>query len=189
MHRQSPLEEAQSDRRNFSDGKMDPKQIVHHPVHPSQPLQSCGCFGIPMGLSSQGGPCSAQGTPERFGMIGMDIRLGNGTSCVRMFPPGALLCEALSTFFMRLCTFLLEAEVHPSFACLLGASWFSMVYKCITSLKEQMPLAPFTIGQDAQITSLSRHLVPCLDRLLTESSILLATSERSHASTGSVHEP
>ena len=102
MHRQSPLEDAQSNRRNFSDGKMDPKKIVHHPVHPSQPLQSYGCFGIHIGLASKGGTLSAQCTPERFGMIGMDVSRCKGTSCVRMFPPWALIFEALSTFFMRL---------------------------------------------------------------------------------------
>ena len=33
MPRQTPLEEAQSDSRNFSGGKMDTKEIVHHPVN------------------------------------------------------------------------------------------------------------------------------------------------------------
>jgi hypothetical protein len=42
-------------------------------------------------------------------------------------------------------------------------------------LKEQIPIAPFTIGKDAQIMRLSRHLVQCLDRLFKEASILLAT--------------
>jgi hypothetical protein len=69
----------------------------------------------------------------------------------------------------------LDAEVYTSFECLLGSPWFSMVYKFITYLKEQIPIAPFTIGKDAQIMSLSRNLVQCLDRLFKESSILLAT--------------
>ena len=92
-----------------------------------------------------------------------------------MFPPGTLLCGALSPFFMRLCTFILDADVHPSFAGLLGSSWFAMVYQCLTYLKEQMPITPFTIGKDAQIMSLSRNLVQGLDRLVQESPILLAT--------------
>ena len=121
-------------------------------------------------------------------MIGMDVRLGNGTGCVRMFPPWTLIFEALATFFMCLCTCILDAEVHTSFACLLGSSWFSIVYKCITYLKEQIPLAPFTIGKDAQIMSLSRNLVQCLDRFLKESAILLATISRPNASTGAVHK-
>ena len=33
LHRQTPLEETQSDSRNFSGGKMDTKEIVHHPVN------------------------------------------------------------------------------------------------------------------------------------------------------------
>jgi hypothetical protein len=33
LHRQTPLEEAQSDSRNFSGGKMDTKEVVHHPVN------------------------------------------------------------------------------------------------------------------------------------------------------------
>ena len=90
-----------------------------------------------------------------------------------MFPPWALIFEALSTFFMRLGTCILDAEVHTSFACLLGSSWFSIVYKCITYLKEQIPLAPFTIGKDAQIMSLSRNLVQCLDRLFNPTATLI----------------
>jgi hypothetical protein len=121
-------------------------------------------------------------------MIGMDVRLRNGTSCVRMFPLWALICEALSTFFMCLCTFILHAEVHTSFACLLGSPWFAIVYKFITYRKEQIAIAPFTIGTYTQIMSLSRNLVQCLDRLVKESSILLATIERPHESTGSVHK-
>ena len=58
--------------------------------------------GVHIGLSSKGGTFSAQGTPERFGMIGMDVRLCNGTSGLRMFPPGTLIFGALSPFFMRL---------------------------------------------------------------------------------------
>jgi hypothetical protein len=34
----------------------------------------------------------------------MDIRLGNGPSCLRMFPPGALIFGSLSTFFMHFTT-------------------------------------------------------------------------------------
>ena len=33
LHRQTTLEEAQSDSRNFSGGKMDTKEVVHHPVN------------------------------------------------------------------------------------------------------------------------------------------------------------
>src|SRR5215469_15503389 len=100
-------------------------------------------------------------------MIGMDVCLCNGTSCVRMFPPGTLIFGALSPCFMRLCTFILDSDVHPSFACLLGSSWFAIVYQFITYLKEQIPITPFTIGKDAQIMSLSRNLVQLsLSRLI-----------------------
>ncbi len=58
----------------------------------------------------------------------------------------------------------------------------------ITYLKEQMPIAAFTIGKDAQIMRLSRNLVQYLYRLLQESAILLATSELPHESTGAVSE-
>ena len=105
-----------------------------------------------------------------------------------MFPPGTLIFGALSPFFMRLCTFILDADVPPSFACLLGSSWFAIVYQCLTYLKEQMPITPFTIGKEAQIMRLSRHRVQCLDRLVHESPILLATLSRPNASTGAVHE-
>src|SRR5215831_4116887 len=138
---------------------MNTKEIVYYPVHPQQPLQSRGGFGIHVGLAAKGGTFAAQGTKEGFGMIGMDVRLCNGTSCLRMFSPGTLIFGALAPFFMRLCTFILDAEVHPSFEGLLGSSWFSIVHKFITYLKEQIPIAAFTIGKDTQIMSLSRNLV------------------------------
>ena len=108
-------------------------------------------------------------------MIGMDVSLCNGTSCLRMFLPWALIFGALSTFFMRLCTFILDSEVHSSFECLLGSSWFSIVHQVIAYLKEQIPIAAFTIGKDTQIVSLSRNLVQCLYCLFKEPAILLAT--------------
>src|SRR5262245_656123 len=108
-------------------------------------------------------------------MIGIDVSRCNGTSCLRMFLPWALIFGALSTFFMRLCTFILDSEVHSSFACLLGSSWFSIVHKVIAYLKEQMPIAAFTIGKDAQIVSLTGKLVQCFYCLFKEPSLLLAT--------------
>jgi len=89
----------------------------------------------------------------------MDVSLCNDPSCLRMFLPWALIFGALSTFFMRLCTCILDAEVHSSFDCLLGSSWCSIVHKLIAYLKEQIPMAAFTIGKDAQIVSLSRNFV------------------------------
>src|SRR5262245_1074635 len=53
--------------------------------------------------------------------------------------------------FMRLCTLILDSDVHASFECLLGSSWFAIVHKVIAYLKEQMPIAAFTIAKDAQI--------------------------------------
>ena len=93
-----------------------------------------------------------------------------------MFSPWTLIFGALSPFFMRLGTFILDAEVHTSFERLLGSSWFAIVHQFITYLKEQLAIAAFTIGKDAQIVSLSRNLVQYLYRLCKESAILLATS-------------
>ena len=92
-----------------------------------------------------------------------------------MFLPWALIFGVLSTFFMRLGTFILDSEVHSSFECLLGSSWFAIVHKVIAYLKEQIPIAAFTIGKDAQIVSLARKLVQCLYCFFKEPSILLAT--------------
>ena len=93
-----------------------------------------------------------------------------------MFSPWTLIFGALSPFFMRLGTFILDAEVHTSFERLLGSSWFAIVHQFITYIKEQLAIAAFTIGKDAQIVSLSRNLVQYLYRLCKESAILLATS-------------
>jgi len=138
-------------------------------------VQSRGGFGIHVGLAAQGGTFAAQGTKERFGMIRMDVRLCTGPSCLRRFSPWTLIVGALSTFFMRLCTLILDSDVHASFECLLGSSWFAIVHKVIAYLKEQMPIAAFTIAKDAQIMGLSRNLVQGLYCLFKEPSILLAT--------------
>ena len=76
---------------------------------------------------------------------------------------------------MCLGTFILQPDVHTFFERLLGSSWFAIVYQFITYLKEQIPIAAFPIGKDAQIMRLSRNLVQCLYCLCKESSILLAT--------------
>jgi hypothetical protein len=98
-------------------------------------------------------------------MIGMDISLCHGTSCLRMFPPWALIFGSLTTFFRRLCTFILPPDVHPSFASLLGSSWFAILPQCMTYRKEQMAITALTIRQDTEIMGMSRHTVQRLDRL------------------------
>ena len=92
-------------------------------------------------------------------MIGMDIRLGNGTRCLRMFPPGILIFGALTTFFMCLCTFILQPDVHTFFERLLGSSWFAIFHQFMTYLKEQIAIATLTIRKDTQIVGLSRNPV------------------------------
>jgi len=92
-------------------------------------------------------------------MIGMDILLFNSTSCLRMFPPWTLIFGSLSTFFMYLCTFILNPEVHTSFESLLGSSWFSIFHQFMTYLKEQIAIAALTIRKDTQIVGMSRNLV------------------------------
>src|SRR5439155_24084255 len=94
----------------------------------------------------------------------------------------------LSTFFMRLGTFIVDAEVHTFFEGLLGSSWPSIFHQVITYLKEKIPIAAFTICKDTQVMSLSRDLVQCLYSLFKESSIFLATIELPNESTGSIHE-
>ena len=58
----------------------------------------------------------------------------------------------------------------------LRSSWLSIFHQFITYLKEQIPIAAFTIGKDAQIVRLSRKLVQCLYCLFKEPSVLLATA-------------
>src|SRR5215510_6082930 len=124
---------------------MNTKEIVYYPVHPQQPLQSRGSFGIHVGLAAKGGTFAAQGTKERFGMIGMNVRLSNGPSGLRMFSPWTLIFGALWTFFMCLCTFILQPDVHTSFESLLRSSWFAIFHKFMTYLKKKIPVAALTI--------------------------------------------
>jgi hypothetical protein len=70
---------------------------------------------------------------------------------------------------------MLDAEVHPSFAWLLGSSWPSIFPQGITYLKKKIPIAAFTIGKEAQIMRLSRNRVSWLHCLWKEFAILLAT--------------
>src|SRR5438045_566115 len=98
-------------------------------------------------------------------MIGMDVRLCNGTSCLRMFLPWALIFGSLSPFLMCLCTFILHPDVHTSFESLLGSSWFSIFYKFMAYLKEQISITALTIGKDTQVMRLSRNLAQCLHSL------------------------
>ena len=88
-------------------------------------------------------------------MIGMNVHLCNGTSCLRMFSPWTLIFGALSPFFMRLGTFILDAEVHTSFERLLGSSWFAIFHQFMTYLKEQIAITALTIRKDTEIMSMS----------------------------------
>ncbi len=54
---------------------------------------------------------------------------------------------------------MLHPDVHTSFEGLLGSSWLAIVHQFMTYLKEQIPIAAFTICKDMQMRSLSRDLV------------------------------
>src|SRR5262252_6992485 len=101
-------------------------------------------------------------------MIGMEVRLCNNPSCRRMLSPWTLIFGALTTFFMCLCTFILQPDMHTLFESLLGSSWFAIFHEFMAYLKEQMAIAALTIGKETQIMGLVRNLVQCLDRLLKE---------------------
>ena len=92
-------------------------------------------------------------------MIGMDIRLYNGTSCLRMFLPWTLIFGSLWTFFMRLGTFILQPDVHPFFESLLGSSWFAIFHEFMAYHKEQIAIAALTVRKETQIMGLSCDLV------------------------------
>jgi hypothetical protein len=83
---------------------------------------------------------------------------------------------------------MLHPDVHPSFARLLGSSWFAIFHQCMTSFKEQIAITALTIRKDTQIVGLSRNPVSRLDRLLKEFSLLLATLSLPNEPTGSIHE-
>ena len=92
-------------------------------------------------------------------MIDMDVSLCNGTNCLRMFSPRTLIFGSLTTFFMCLCTFILQPDVHTSFESLLGSSWFAIFDQFMTYLKEQSTIAALTVRKETQVVGLSRNLV------------------------------
>ena len=91
-------------------------------------------------------------------MIGMDVRLCNGPGCLRMFSPWTLIFGALATFFMCLCTFILQPDVHTFFARLLGSSWFAIFHEFMAYRKEQIAIAALTVRKETQIMGLSCDL-------------------------------
>ena len=76
-----------------------------------------------------------------------------------MFSPWTLIFGSLSTFFMRLCPFILHPDVHTSFERLLGSSWFAIFHQFMTYFKEQIAITALTIRKDTQIVGLSRNPV------------------------------
>ena len=106
-----------------------------------------------------------------------------------MFLPWALLFGSLSPLLMCLCTCIRHPDVHTSLDSLLGSAWLSIFDQCLAYRKEQIALTALTIGKDPPVMRLARHLAQCRQRLLKESSILLATISHPPASPGSLHEP
>ncbi len=75
-----------------------------------------------------------------------------------MFSPWTLIFGALATFFMCLCTFILQPDVHTFFERLLGSSWFAIFHEFMASLKEPIAIAALTVRKETQIMGLSCDL-------------------------------
>jgi hypothetical protein len=105
-----------------------------------------------------------------------------------MFSPWTLIFGSLPTFFMCLCTFILQPDVHTCFARLLGSSWFAMVHEFMAYRKAQIAIAALTIRQETPIMGLACDLVQGRDRLVKKCALFLATISLPHEPTGSIHE-
>ncbi len=75
-----------------------------------------------------------------------------------MFSPWTLIFGALATFFMCLCTFILQPDVHTFFERLLGSSWFAIFHEFMASRKEPIAIAALTVRKETQIMGLSCDL-------------------------------
>jgi hypothetical protein len=187
--RQPPLEDAQSARGNFSDGQRDTKNMVPHPVNPSQPLPALGCFGLPRGRSSTGRPCAAQGPQERCGLRCLAIRRCHRTRWRRLCLPWARILGARAPCLLGLGPCMLHPDVYASCARLLGAPGLSLVAQCLASLNEPMAITALPRWHEPHGRPLSRPLGPGLQRLLQASALRRATSARPQASPGARPEP
>jgi len=65
-----------------------------------------------------------------------------------MFSPWTLIFGSLATFFMCLCTFILQPDVHTFFERLRGSSWFATFHEFMAYLKEQIAIAALTIRKN-----------------------------------------
>jgi len=78
--------------------------------------------------------------------------------------------------------------VYTSFEGFLWTPWLTIFHQCITDLKEQIPIAAFTIRKYTEIIGMSYNLVQGCDGFFAKPSILLATISFPNKSTCPLHQ-
>src|SRR4030095_9553749 len=84
----------------------------------------------------------------------MNIFGGYRLCSVGMLWIGGLIFWSFGTAFMPLRPFILEPHFHAFAQGLFRSTSLASPEYCTTDLKQETPIAPFTIGQERQITCL-----------------------------------
>ena len=81
---------------------MKPDEIVNHPIHIEESLQTLRRFGVGIGLATKSGTFSSQGTKEDFGMVDVNLFLFYGLFRFGMLVPRSLILGTFGAFLVGL---------------------------------------------------------------------------------------
>ena len=148
---------------------------MHNPVDIQSLLQSCLVFCIGIGTPAIGSTTTSQRCIEGFKMIRMNIFGSNRRCGVGMLWRGGLILWSFAPALMLLRPFILEPHFHAFAQGFLGSSSFAIAEHLTTNLKQQTPLAPFTISQQCQSACLLDDIAQETHCLLKQLAVFAST--------------
>src|SRR5215510_6228017 len=98
-----------------------------------------------------------------------------------------LILGAFATALMPLRPFILEPHFHAFAQGLFRSTSLASAKYCTTDLKQETPIAPFTIGQERQVTCLLDDITQQMHCLFKKLAILASTLHLPQKTAGSVH--
>ena len=121
-------------------------------------------------------------------MIRMNLSSPKRLCGVGMLWIRGLILGSFATAFMPLRPFMLEPHFHAFAEGLLWPPPLASPYGFAAQLKQETPIAPFTIGQERQIACVLDDITQQMHGLLKELAILASTAHLPQKTAGPVHQ-
>jgi len=150
-------------------------------------LEASCPLGRHIGVPAIGCTPSPSRGMEGFQMIGMHLCRGNRLGGVGMLWIRGLVLRPFATALMPLRPFILESYFDAFAQGLLRTSSLASPEHFATDLKQETPIAPFTIRQERQITCLLNDLAQESHGVFKELAFLASTVHLPQKTGGPIH--